>query len=188
MRFADGLSNRRQTPGTGCGAVLDTRPEGPRPSPLSRAPVRRGSRVDLPDSWHAGGPRYGTDSIPGNWLFGNGGVHIIQTAGLPEVTPERAGSREERCVKDGTCPKCESTDVIPNLKVVDQGGAFITGLKAVVEAAPHALLFKGRTSAELRTWVCGKCGYSELYARNPGRLLTAITPGASVPEAEPDGQ
>jgi hypothetical protein len=43
------------------------------------------------------------------------------------------------------------------------------------------LIFKGAVSSKLRAWICGACGFTELYVTNPQKLLEAFreqTPAA----------
>ena len=46
-------------------------------------------------------------------------------------------------------------------------------VQAIVEENPDAWLFKGEVRTSLKAWVCGACGYTELYAKNPAALLAA---------------
>lgn len=76
-------------------------------------------------------------------------------------------------MKSGTCPKCESTDVIAAAKIVDHVLSFpIFTMPLTVKAeepAPGALIKSGRT-ASLKAWICRACGYTELYTENPQSL------------------
>jgi hypothetical protein len=64
--------------------------------------------------------------------------------------------------------------VIPNAYVLDRGHYDRQHhLKAVVEENPDAWLFKGEVRTSLKAWVCGACGFTELYAKDPGALLAA---------------
>lgn len=77
-------------------------------------------------------------------------------------------------MRDGQCPKCGCTDVIPNVSVMDHTAALAwENLSAVVEENPNAWLFTGQVKTSLKAWVCGACGYTELYATNPATLLAA---------------
>lgn len=72
------------------------------------------------------------------------------------------------------CPKCGSDDVIPNLRLVDRGGQGSTrDLQLKLDKNPDALFFKGTHAASLVARVCGNCGFVELYARSPKKLLRA---------------
>jgi hypothetical protein len=64
--------------------------------------------------------------------------------------------------------------VIPNVYVLDLGhGNRPHNLKVVVDENPDAWLFKGEVQSSLKAWVCGACGYTELYAQDPAALLAA---------------
>jgi predicted nucleic-acid-binding Zn-ribbon protein len=71
----------------------------------------------------------------------------------------------------GQCPKCESTRLIANAKAVDRGESNLEWeLSLATFAAPDAMLFKGKKSTTVSAWVCGDCGYVELYANQPQEL------------------
>jgi predicted nucleic-acid-binding Zn-ribbon protein len=76
-------------------------------------------------------------------------------------------------MQDGQCPKCGSSDVIPNVYVEDRGRFGVENLKVVVDEHPQAWLFKGEVRSSLKAWVCGACGYTELYAQDAPALLAA---------------
>ena len=46
-------------------------------------------------------------------------------------------------------------------------------LAVQVQQKPHARLIKGGVRVPLKAQVCGTCGYTELYAKDPARLLEA---------------
>ncbi len=73
------------------------------------------------------------------------------------------------------CPKCNSGELIPKVRILDQRerGAFADDLQVEVQEAPGALLFKGNHHGKLRATICGACGFTELYATNPKELLLA---------------
>jgi predicted nucleic-acid-binding Zn-ribbon protein len=77
-------------------------------------------------------------------------------------------------MRDGRCPKCASADVIPNVFVLELGhGNRPHNLKVVVDEHPDAWLFKGEVQSSLKAWVCGACGYTELFAKDAAALLAA---------------
>jgi predicted nucleic-acid-binding Zn-ribbon protein len=84
-------------------------------------------------------------------------------------------SKPRISMKDGHCPKCGSADVIPNVSVLDNAGApgYSNNVRAVVVQHPDAWMFTGEVRTCLKAWVCGSCGYTELYANNPAALLAA---------------
>jgi ribosomal protein S27AE len=84
------------------------------------------------------------------------------------------GLWRETFMQHGQCPKCGSSDVIPEVYLLDRGhGDRQYNLQAIVEENPDAWLFKGTVRSSLKAWVCGACGYTELYANNPAALLAA---------------
>ncbi len=70
------------------------------------------------------------------------------------------------------CPKCGSTQVMNDVQVVDID-SHMENLAVQVQQKPHARLFKGGVRVPLKAQVCGTCGYTELYAKDPARLLEA---------------
>jgi hypothetical protein len=72
-----------------------------------------------------------------------------------------------------TCVKCGSDKLIPNVIVRDQGQSSNGQLQVYLDANPRALIFRERTSANLRAQVCGACGYTEFIVGNPGLLYEA---------------
>ena len=73
------------------------------------------------------------------------------------------------------CPKCNSGELIPNVRILDKRdrGACSDDLQVEVQEAPGALLFKGNHRGKLRAIICGACGFTELYATDPQELLLA---------------
>ena len=71
-----------------------------------------------------------------------------------------------------TCPKCESQRIIPNAEVraIAEGGGKIY---IPVSEHPDALIFKGTHLGYLRAWICGNCGFTELYMENSEELYAA---------------
>lgn len=69
------------------------------------------------------------------------------------------------------CPKCKSTQVIKRARIADRGhGNATTDLCVELYENPDAMIFKGTRRVPLRAWVCGSCGYTELYVDNPEDL------------------
>ena len=42
-----------------------------------------------------------------------------------------------------------------------------------VDSDPTAMMFKKSTRSDVQAWICGQCGYMELYADKPGELYRA---------------
>ncbi len=76
-------------------------------------------------------------------------------------------------MKDGKpCPRCGSTNVIPEQQVVDTNdrSAGYTAGQFVVYLAekPWALALKGEEhDYPVKVWICGQCGYTEWFTTNP---------------------
>jgi predicted nucleic-acid-binding Zn-ribbon protein len=70
--------------------------------------------------------------------------------------------------KSGKCPKCGSQDVIADAMVKDESRTEIT---VSTYRVPDALVFKETRESIVSAWVCGACGFTELYADSP-KILT----------------
>ena len=69
------------------------------------------------------------------------------------------------------CPKCKSTQVIKHVRLVDRGhGDSRKDLSVEIYEKPEALIFKGTHKGPLNAWVCGSCGFTELYVANAEEL------------------
>ena len=70
------------------------------------------------------------------------------------------------------CVKCGSEDSIDGVRILDRGHYdHENDLSAVAYENPGALLFKGAVTSPITSRICGRCGYVELYAVDPGALL-----------------
>src|ERR671911_123678 len=80
--------------------------------------------------------------------------------------------QEEAMLKQGQCPQCSSQDIMSNVRIKDRNADAFGNeeLGVVVDLRPHALVFKERIETPLRAWICGACGYTELYVDNPREL------------------
>jgi hypothetical protein len=80
-----------------------------------------------------------------------------------------------------TCPKCHSTDLLPPLPVYGQQSTVEPPLFVVLrepEPANRPFVWKpGAQRAYFHATICGQCGYSELYASEPQKLLDAYRQG-----------
>jgi predicted nucleic-acid-binding Zn-ribbon protein len=78
-------------------------------------------------------------------------------------------------VRDTGCPKCGSSEIIVDAEVRDYDANYYRNLSAHVPLRTPAGGFFKKTSesSELRAWICGGCGYTELYATNFRDLLRA---------------
>ena len=74
--------------------------------------------------------------------------------------------------KTGKCPKCGGTEVIADAKAIDRGhGDWQREMSVATFRKPDALIFKGQHETTVSAWVCATCGYVELYADHPERVL-----------------
>ena len=69
------------------------------------------------------------------------------------------------------CSKCGSDDQIPDVHI--HGGFHARSLKVEIVEKPKAWLDKGIHEGILTATVCGQCGFTELYVKNPAELLKA---------------
>jgi len=76
-------------------------------------------------------------------------------------------------MKKGSCPKCGSSEVINECPL---NNAFVDAvdLAVTVYKHPSAWVMKGVVESRLRAWVCGACGYTELYVKDPKKLIEAF--------------
>jgi predicted nucleic-acid-binding Zn-ribbon protein len=84
-------------------------------------------------------------------------------------------------VDDGRCPKCGSEDRIPDVHV--HGGFHARSLKVEIVEKPEAWFDKSKGIHEgvLTATICGRCGFAELYIKNPEELLEAYRQKQSPP-------
>ena len=82
----------------------------------------------------------------------------------------------------GRCPKCGSEDVLPDVAPL----ADPADPKGEPAPRPGAWLFRGKRATRLVACVCARCGYTELYAKEPrglvlghGDELSAFCPACS---------
>lgn len=80
------------------------------------------------------------------------------------------------------CAKCSSTSVIQRAMAVDKVSAAGAEQASTVrvDADPNAMVFKKSARSVVHAWICGQCGYIELYADNPGELYQAFTAAQST--------
>ena len=73
-------------------------------------------------------------------------------------------------MKNGTCPKCSSMEIMTNVKVRDVGNSGPYPLQVEIEEpepARHSLLWTPQiATGDVRAWICSQCGYTELYTTN----------------------
>ena len=71
------------------------------------------------------------------------------------------------------CSKCGSHKIIPDVRIDDRTQGRISELTIRVPEDPGAFLFKGTHLGTVTAWVCGTCGFMELYVDNPEELYAA---------------
>ena len=64
-------------------------------------------------------------------------------------------------MKQGKCPKCQSSKVVSNAPVIDRGHLSIVSSLSVQ-------LFKGLNPKPITACVCADCGFTELYVEGAG--------------------
>lgn len=72
-------------------------------------------------------------------------------------------------MRSGTCPKCGSTEILEKVGVNTLGEGGPAGQIAFRLEETSGFLKKS-TRVEAKAWICGTCGYSELYAEDPAKL------------------
>ena len=73
--------------------------------------------------------------------------------------------------KTGKCPKCGSTEIIADARVIDRGaGNQEQEFCVATFGKPEAIIFKDKHSSIVSAWVCQQCGYIEFYADSPAAL------------------
>jgi len=80
------------------------------------------------------------------------------------------------------CAKCGSSSVIQRAMVVDKVSAAGAeqNFTVRVDSDPTAIMFKKSTRSDVQAWICGQCGYMELYADKPGELYRAFIAAQST--------
>ena len=80
------------------------------------------------------------------------------------------------------CAKCGSTSIIRRALVVDKVSAAGAeqNFTVRVDADPGAVMFKKSVRSDVHAWICGECGYMELYADNPAELYQAFSTAQST--------
>ncbi|MEO5917908.1 MAG: hypothetical protein ABIS50_26985 [Luteolibacter sp.] len=65
----------------------------------------------------------------------------------------------------GKCPKCSSSDIIADAKALDRSPYESSQeFTLATFSNPKAAFFKGQQTTPVSAWVCGDCGFVELYA------------------------
>jgi predicted nucleic-acid-binding Zn-ribbon protein len=72
-------------------------------------------------------------------------------------------------VRSGTCPKCKSTEVLAGIDAKTAGESGPAGKIGFLLSQTSGLVRK-QTRVDAQAWICGACGYTELYAAEPAKL------------------
>ena len=76
--------------------------------------------------------------------------------------------------KNEICEKCGSEKIIPEVRAIDHGDYQTEGnLEVSIDENPNALMFKNRVRSSIFAKICGDCGYTKFYARDPQSLYSA---------------
>jgi ribosomal protein S27AE len=59
-----------------------------------------------------------------------------------------------------TCPQCGSAKIIPKLPLTDNVG---NSVQFEIVGNPKALIFQDAKHGTVNGWICGECGYTELW-------------------------
>lgn len=68
-------------------------------------------------------------------------------------------------MKNQTCMKCGSNNIIPRVPVIDRGSRYFP-LSAMIIEKPDAMIFTHAHTFPISAWVCGECGYAEFYVED----------------------
>ncbi|HNE06468.1 MAG TPA: hypothetical protein PLT08_18210 [Anaerolineales bacterium] len=77
-------------------------------------------------------------------------------------------------MQNGVCPKCNSRVIIKNKPLLTKGD--YDGIKylfLMIVGKRTGWFFRKSTKGNLRAWVCGECGYTEIYTINFKEFLDA---------------
>jgi len=73
-----------------------------------------------------------------------------------------------------SCAKCHSVKIIPDAMVIDRADYSVEDeFSVAVDEKPDALMFKQRIRSDVSATVCGDCGFTEFFAKEPQKLYSA---------------
>lgn len=85
--------------------------------------------------------------------------------------------------QSGTCPKCASKQIIERAIVQDRSHLPIDQrLHVLTFKDPQAAFFTGPVLSSVSAWICGDCGFLELYASKPDILKEAALAAKALDE------
>jgi ribosomal protein S27AE len=77
-------------------------------------------------------------------------------------------------MQNGVCPKCGSHVIIKNREVTDRADySTPTPLSLTIIGRETGFLSNNIVTGQIRAWICGECGYTELFTTNFRKLLEA---------------
>ncbi len=70
-----------------------------------------------------------------------------------------------------TCPKCGENRFVGRLDVMDRDGEWGTkSLTALLHRKPQNMVLRQTLQIAIEASICGSCGYTELYAKDPAAV------------------
>jgi hypothetical protein len=75
------------------------------------------------------------------------------------------------------CRQCGSARIIPEVFVMDRQEGPPAPLTVRVHGDPQAWIFKDTLYGNLSARICGDCGYTELWVKNPNELYEKYRQG-----------
>jgi hypothetical protein len=168
-----------------CGAILEAAVEKPAPQravdPSSPEDVL--TLCDDPAPHGAWTCPQCRQPVPGNfevcWNCGTGrdGAADSDFGKEAPIVAEAVFEEEEKAQQppaasppERECPRCGSTKLMFDVRILDQGQYSDGSLKVAVDGDPYALIFKDRLCSRLVADVCGECGHVELKVNEPRDL------------------
>jgi len=95
---------------------------------------------------------------------------LVTSTGIINAEDFSSTYPDQQTVEQMVCLKCGSSDIIPNVSIVTHGqGA--SQVEVEFYDNPKALIFKGTHTGTLTAYICGQCGYTEMYVSNAQYLL-----------------
>lgn len=72
------------------------------------------------------------------------------------------------------CPKCGSSDIIPKQKIISSEGGSSVEYRAIVRLRERTGTWRVKYHDHpIVAWICGACGYTELYTAKAKELSSA---------------
>ncbi|MEH2184388.1 hypothetical protein [Nostoc sp.] len=96
---------------------------------------------------------------------------LVTSTGIINAEDSSSTYPVKQRVEQMVCIKCDSSDIIPNVRIVSHIQGNSQDLQVEFYDNPEALIFKGTHTLTLTAYICGQCGYTEMYVSNPQYLL-----------------